>query len=117
MPIIHKLTVGQKLFMPRAPHSHMAEKTVTVESVGRKWAILAGNQGRVDITRQKMVLDTYHNTRLYLTKADWERDFSVGKAWNEMAKAIGVTYGRVPDGVTVDSINQARDLLKLPAKA
>ena len=104
-----KLQAGQKLWLaPNCAPPHW----VTVAKVGRRFAHLK-NGMRVDI--ESLVCDNgkYPSPgRCYLSRVDYERVMEVYREWSSFHYAI--SRMRVPDGVTVEDIKAARELLRIP---
>lgn len=106
----HNLTIGQKLYRPGKfgkPGTHMI-----IEKIGRKWATLTP-EGRVDITADVLKLDGWINLVIYSSEAAYKKAVKLSNEWSSLAQAIGKTMGRVPAGIDVDKIKQARILLNL----
>jgi hypothetical protein len=106
------LVEGQKLVYVPHDTRRAQPHEVTVERVGRKWAYLAGNQGRID---DALVVDggNYSSPgRCYGSWQEYEETTELAKAWNEFWRAIQNRH-KCPDGVTVEKISRARAILNI----
>lgn len=106
------LQIGQTLyFVPRHLRDRRSEN-VTVEKIGRKWATLS-NRHRIDI--ETLVVDggEYSSPgRCYLSKDEYEAESALQSTWNSFKREIE-RQSRIPGGVTVERIAEARKLLNL----
>lgn len=104
-----KIHEGQKLWFvgDHRYHGHDFQIEVSVEKVGRKWAIL-DNGARVNIKTFRT--DSF--AKCYLSKEDYEEERNLNNAWYDLVKKVR-GWGPVPDGVTEDDIKKASELLKL----
>lgn len=102
-----KLAVGQTLWMVRT-RGWGAPQEVVVAKIGRKWATLAGNQGRVEIGTLWLDGDGYSPPgQCYLSREVWEAEKRADVAWNALFRS----YRRRPPDLTADTIRQAAALL------
>ena len=108
MAVIHKLQVGQKLYIPGT--RGRGELTPTVFSVGRKFAAI-NNGVKIDMTARSMQDD--HGREVFLSRADYIARTELRANWLQLAVAIGNTMGEPPLGCTVADIDQARAILNL----
>jgi hypothetical protein len=107
-----KLEVGQKLWWVPSHRHNMSEREVTVEKVGRKWATLDCGY-RIDVASLVADVGGYSSPgKCYPTREEWSAENALGTAWSEFASDIRNRYRR-PEGVTIEDIRQARELLKL----
>lgn len=89
----------------------MAEQEVTVEKVGRKWAIIANGRYRIDIKTLRADGGNYCSPgTCYLGKDAFLEERETNEAWNILRQKIGY---RPPGGVTKVDIQQATQLLKI----
>ena len=107
-----KLAEGQKLWWVPNRSRFAQQKEVTVTKVGRKWAQLDNNE-RIDI--ETLVADAGQyspNGHCYVSRESYEESVALSNAWSNMKRDL--QYGASPDGVTIEDIEKARQLLKLP---
>jgi hypothetical protein len=107
------LVVGQKLIY--VPNFKRGAKPyeVTVERVGRKWAYLANNQGRIDSDLHADGGNYSSPGRCYGSWTEYEETTALYKAWGEFKADIQRKL-YPPD--TIEDISVARMALKIPAK-
>jgi hypothetical protein len=111
------LKVGQKLWLVYHERRRGEPCEVEVVKVGRKWATLNRNRGRIDI--ETLHLDGGHYSsagRCYLFKEQYESERDLSIAWVGFKREIHDMSGVAPKGVTIEKIKQARELLGLPEK-
>lgn len=102
------LAPGMVLFYVPS-HRYGQPREVTVERVGRKWAYLSGNNGRVDV--ETLIVDggQYSSpARCYGSREEWEADTERGKTWALLARKMPYSP---PEGVDTDDIKKAAELL------
>ncbi len=103
-----KFRVGQELwFVPQTWGRPVEGSATKITKVGRKWLELSN--GRRACVKS---LETGYD-QCYLTRADYEKERELFRAWQELD---GLIERRPPEGVTLDKINQARKLLGLEPK-
>jgi hypothetical protein len=104
------LSVGQTLFY--VPQSRWGNpRDVTVEKVGRKWATLANNAGRINVKTLQMDGGGCHYPgRCYPSQAEWEESVRLDDAWGLFRKAVDRSWA-APDGITVEAIDAAAKAL------
>lgn len=104
-----ELQVGDVLWYVPSDKRWDKPHAVTVEKVGRVWADL-GRRFRID--KRTLVVDGRGYTspgRCYWSKAEWNGIAERCKAWDHIKEAI--RYGGPPDGVTIEAIQAAANLL------
>lgn len=106
-----ELTVGQKLwFVPKYRYSPYE---VEIKKIGRKWIHTESNSRNLRIDAETMTAhDADGNGMCYLSREDYEARQELSMAWRNFSDDIRKTY-RVPNGVTVEKIAEARKLLGL----
>lgn len=111
------LTVGQTLwYVPQ--YSYRPDKggyEVTIEKVGRRWATLANNQGRID--RDTLHVDGrgYSSPgRCWINRDHYEKHKRAASVWAEFARQVWTKS--LPSNITEENIRQAALLLKLELK-
>jgi len=110
---MEKLIEGQTLWW--VPQRSKYAQEVVVLKIGRKWAQL-DNGERVDIATLVADAGGYSPSgRCYLSKEAYEEKVALSKAWSALVDSFRCR--NVPDGVTVDDIEAARKLLRLPSNA
>ena len=105
-------TEGQKLWLVPS-HRYMGEpREVTIVKVGRKWLTLNnGHRAAVD----GLALDggEYMSPGVcYLSREAWEIEKALNESCSQLRRDVDMAH-RVPDGLTVQSIHDARKLLGL----
>jgi hypothetical protein len=109
------LTVGQKLvFAPWQPRGAKPYE-VTIERVGRKWAYLAHNHGRIDADLVVDGGDYSSPGRCYGSWTEYEETTALHKAWSDFRGDLQSQY-KPTEGLTIEAIRAARMALKIPAK-
>lgn len=110
---MEKLSIGQKLWWVPHQRKWQQPKEVTVLKVGRKWAQLDNNE-RIDLETFIADAGQYSSPgRCYLSQEEYEAKVTIGSAWSNLKRSID--YKSPPDGVTVEDIEAARQLLRLPS--
>lgn len=108
------LQVGQKLWYVPNDKRWGKEQEIEVTKVGRKWANV-GYLGRIDIETLSVDGRGYSSPgQCYLSREEWERNEVLSDAWWEFKELIKKTNKR-PEGITIESIEQAKRLLGLDA--
>jgi hypothetical protein len=111
------LTVGQELWYVPADRRYLGGAcAVRVLKVGRKWAEVSSNLGRIDAQSLWVDGGKYSSPgRCWLSKEAWEAAEALNSAWSEFYRDM---YGRhvPPDHVTVAIIAQVRAILGFSAK-
>lgn len=108
-----ELTVGQKLYFVPAYNRQPYE--VEVKKVGRRWA--SAVNGRIKMRLDIETLCPHEDDGsgiAYLSREDYEQRLALDVAWRELHKAL-IYRDRLPNGVTVEKIAEARKLLGLDA--
>ena len=105
-----KYEVGQKLwYVPNRTSAHLQPRETIVKSIGRKWV----ECGLVRFDKNTGAVDggTLYSSpgRVYASREEYERIVIVEAAWAAFVKSLSVW--RVPPGVTVEKIEQAKALL------
>lgn len=104
------LSVGQALWY--VPSEGIGgPREVTITKIGRKWAQLSGNHGRMDI--KSYWIDGGQDTspgRCWISKEVYEAELSRQKAWIVLYEMVWPKY-RAPDGISTDAINSMIELL------
>lgn len=105
-----KLQQGQSLYFVGTSAFHKRQGTVTVESVGRKWANITGTYiGRIDIVTLQADSGGYASPgRCYASRQDWLDAEAPRLAWRQLVN--GLSTGR-PEAVSLADIQQAAKLL------
>lgn len=107
-----KWKVGQRLWLVPTFRYEGDPREVVVASVGRKWATLEGlypsrridNDGRVDGRGYSSP------GRCYESREQYEAERDLAACWDDTVRRIG---SRVPDGMTMDRVQQVRALVGL----
>lgn len=87
-------------------------RSVTVETVGRKWATLVEcPRERVEVATGDVCERGYgRRGQVWLTRLAHEEDRYLRARWRDLAREVS---GPMPKGMTLETINNARRLLKL----
>ena len=105
----HGLTVGQELFFVSSGR-YTAPRAVTVEKIGRKWAVL-DNHTRIDMTSLRADGRGYASPgSAYLTEGDYRDEVAIRDAWNSLNRRFRRLYA-MPAGLTIEKMDQIADLL------
>jgi hypothetical protein len=107
------LAVGQKLwFVPSDTRYNKGPQECEVAKIGRKWAYLNWRGYRLDINSLRVDGGDYSSPgRCWLSVEEYESHVNSRAVWDAFRKAID--YKPIPDGVTVEHIEEAARLLKL----
>lgn len=93
---------GMTLFYVPSGRRHAQPYEVTVERVGRKWAYLAGNNGRIDIDTLQADGDDYSSPgRCYGSREEWEATTERRQVWDRLRR--GMPYGP-PESVSTEDL-------------
>lgn len=105
-----KLEANQQLYFVGSGAFHRRQGTVTVQSVGRKWANITGTyNGRIDIVTLQVDSGGYAPPgRCYASRQDWLDAAAPQLAWQQLVS--GLAKGR-PEAVSLADIQQAAKLL------
>lgn len=106
------LVPGQTLVYVPNDARHHKPTEVTVERVGRKWAYLAGNMGRVNDDLNMDGGGYSSPGRCYGSWSEYEETTVLHQTWNAFWQLIRDRH-RIPEGVTLEGIAQARAALGL----
>ncbi|MDB5437965.1 MAG: hypothetical protein JWM33_392 [Caulobacteraceae bacterium] len=105
------LSVGQTLFYVPERSRWAKPRDVTVEKVGRKWATLADNAGRIDVKTLRMDGGGFHSPGdCYLSRAEWEESVQLDDAWRPFRNAVARNLS-APNGITIEAIYAAAKAL------
>lgn len=104
-----ELAVGQKLwFVPNRKRSNARE--VTIAKIGRKWITTTEDDAmRLDV--KTLQADGYWTGCAYLSQQHYEESEAIKKAWSDLCDKM--KWYNQPDGITVEEITEARNLLGL----
>lgn len=107
------LAPGMTLFY--VPSSRYGQpREVTVERIGRKWAYLAGRNGRVDMETLAVDGGQYSSpAQCYGSREEWEAETERGKTWTTLRRAMPYSP---PPGVSVADIRAAAHLLSIDVR-
>lgn len=106
----HGLTVGQSLFFVNNQTRQETTRTVTVLSVGRKWAEL-DNRTRIDMVSLRADGRGFTSPgTAYLSEGDYREKVVIRDAWNSLSRHLGRLHS-MPAGMTVEKMDQIADLL------
>lgn len=99
-----KLTLGQKLWLAPA-HSRRGAYEVEVTKIGRRWAELSGNNGRVDMETLWLDGGEYSSPgRCWLSREEYEDYRAADIAWNAL---FYQQHRSRPPSVTAAAIREA----------
>jgi hypothetical protein len=106
----HGLTVGQSLFFVFHENRHASTKTVTVRSIGRRWANLDNNT-RIDMANLRADGGGFTSPgSAYLTEGHYREEVSIRDAWDSLSRRLCCLYS-MPAGLTVEKMDQIAGLL------
>ena len=104
------LQVGQRLWFVPKDTRFRKPNWVEIEKIGRKWATLGRNAGRVDMNTLYLDGQGYTSPgRCYLSEEEWQDAQRAEDVWRRFVQQIN--YGRRPRAATVQQIEQAAALL------
>ncbi len=107
-----KLKPGMKLWLV-PENGRQKPREVVVESVGRKWAKIAGDVcNRIEIDTMIVYSAERMSAKVYADRSEYERELADALAWGGLMLAIRNRYGK-PKGVTAEDVAAARKLLRL----
>src|SRR3990172_3755523 len=108
----YNLQKGQTLYWVwHEPRKGPSNHIVTIDSVGRKWAVVEGAKYRVSMDTLIVDGGNYSSpARCYLSRESYESEKALKMEWEHLARSMN---GRIPAGVTVDDVCEARRLLGL----
>lgn len=109
-----KLKVGQELWWVPA-RAYGSQCMVEVYKVGRKWALLS-NKHRINVDTLIAENDVHtYPDRCFLSKNDYDNNGFRVAAWvTVLSTLLSLKHQyRMPEGVTLADIAQARKLLRL----
>lgn len=106
--------VGDVVFVVRSRSRNPGEVAIT--AIGRRWATLAGREGRFDIETGALDGGDFASPgEVYRSRDEWETKQALASTWSKFRQAVDQSW-RPPVGATVEAIAQARALLGLEAK-
>ena len=106
-------TEGQMLWMVPTGNRYLKPGFVKIVRVGRVWLTL-DNGCRANIDGLMLDGGDYMSPgACYLTKEEWETEKALSAAWNSFRSDVD-RERRIPAGITVQSIIDARKILDLP---
>lgn len=110
-----KLEVGQKVFLCLYRHNRSGElRVAAVERIGRKWVYLSG-RWKAEVGSRRLDGAGYTSPgEIYLSEAEHHEVAVLGKAWTAFKRQVDSRGWAPPTGVTVEDIDAARKLLRLP---
>src|SRR6266550_2190989 len=107
------LQVGQVLYYVPAERRFGKPYDVKVTKIGRNWAELEGGQGRVDVKTLWLDGGQYASPgRCWLSREAYELHVLRQTVWRKLRLRLTNEF-TVPEGVTVEQIEQAAALLGL----
>jgi hypothetical protein len=102
------LNIGDTVFVI-GEDRRMPDFQATITEIGRRWAVI-GHHGRFD--RETGVVDHFGPTvRAWCSRADYEAHALLSAAWKDVRNDL--QWAKMPAGMTIETINQARRLLGL----
>lgn len=105
-------TEGQKLWLVPSQRYMGEPHEVTITKVGRKWLTL-DNRHRAAVDGLALDGGEYMSPGVcYLTREEWEFEKALNDAWSKLRRDVDLAR-RVPSGITVRCIHDARKLLGL----
>ena len=100
------LRVGQRLWFVPNDRRSGAPYEVTVEKIGRKWALI-GYRRRIDVETLKVDGGNYTSPgQCYEDRAAYETEVALQSAWSDFQQKVRSAWS-VPEGVTMDEIRAA----------
>jgi hypothetical protein len=110
------LTVGQKLLYVEGGQNRIKAREsepreVEIVKIGRQYATLKGNWGRINIKTLEIHGEGYTSPgRCFLSTEHWEQHKAAERTWNAFGRAMGSRW-RCPEGLTAERIREAAALL------
>jgi len=106
-----KWQVGQKLWMVPDGH-HGKPREVEVVKVGRKWATINTGYPSYRINDKGRIDDRGYSSPgcCHESREEYEKRCAITVAWRELKDEF---WSHAPEGVTLEDIETARELLKL----
>jgi len=113
-----KPVVGQVVWVEIERNRKPAGEEATVTKVGRKWADVSGGHGRrFDIETWDLDGGRYSSPgNVYPCRDAREKEISRIRAWRNLSDAIDRYRYSAPPNVTIETIQQAAELLGLEVK-
>lgn len=107
----HNLVAGQELYFVPGIRRTAAPYTVTVKSVGRKWAKLEGYLGRISLETLEVDGGDYSSPgKCWVSAALYEKTAARRKAWDALRAHIREAYSP-PENITTRQIDEVLRLL------
>ena len=111
----HKHKVGDELFFVAGRRT--ANRTIKIKTVGRIWVTLDAAHETyrfaIDDDSMNVMIPNYGCVgKCYFSEQAWLDEKALDAAWSGLRAAVSGAYNR-PNGVTVESIAEARKLLGL----
>lgn len=104
------MEVGQKLWYVPWQNRHSGPYWVEVEKIGRKWATLTHNHGRIDIHSMKKDGGQYTSPgQCYYSIELYQEHLDGVQAWGELSNLIN----KLPNPPTHLNLNQIKHLVAL----
>ena len=104
--------VGQKVWVEYYQNRAGSGGEIEVTKVGRKWAELDKGRYRVEIGSAQIDGGNYSSPgRVWPSKADADAYQDLRKAWSDLRRGV-VSYSP-PEGLTLEAIAKAREVLGL----
>lgn len=115
----HKHKVGDELYFVNG--SRKENRTIKIKAVGRTWVTLdvAHETYRfaIDDAGMNVVIPNYGDIgACYFSEQAWLDEKALDAAWGGLRAAVSGAYNK-PNGVTVESIAEARKLLGIGVEA
>lgn len=110
-------TVGQRLWF-ESTERFAPSGYVTVKAVGRRWVQLAQESGhwrplKIGLGRRDVPLEGYGSMgTLWSSKEEAKSSQQLSAAWSSFCRSV--RDARQPAGLTLEKLQQARELLGLP---
>lgn len=109
----HNLKVGQKLYLVSSEHGWRGSSPefITLTGVGKKWATFERYGRKEKVHLEELYIDGKEYSspgQCWLSKKEYIAYLEAKEAWGKLHRRIG---HNIPDGVTLEKINQARKIL------
>ena len=113
-----KPVVGQVVWVEGGSGRSAYQNEATVAKVGRKWATLSGRrEQRFDVETWRINSSGYQGAgRVYPCREDREKELALVAVWRNLSGAIDRYRYSAPPNVTIETIQQAAELLGLEVK-